>query len=412
MRAILVLGVVLTVARGVSLQDERAAASEDPRVRTALEFVRANEASTIADQVRLCEVPAPPFGERARAGVVRDMLDAAGLRNVRLDSEGNVVAERPGRSARPHLVLAAHLDTVFPDGTPVKVTRDGTILRGPGIGDNCRGLAVLVAVARALRSAAIETAGSITFAATVGEEGLGNLRGVKALLATTVKTRVDHFVAIDGSGSSITNIGVGSRRYRVTFRGSGGHSYDDFGRANPAQALGRAVALIADLRVPSTPKTTFSVGRIGGGTSVNAIPAESWMEIDLRSSDEAALERLDRSVQAIVKRAATLENARWNQKAPLTVRSERIGDRPAGRTDQRAEVVQAARAASRRAGMPVDLGAGSTDANVAMQLKIPAIAIAAGGRGTNTHALDESFDTTGSVRGTERALLLALALSR
>jgi acetylornithine deacetylase/succinyl-diaminopimelate desuccinylase-like protein len=411
-RAILVLGVVLTVARGVSLQDERAAASEDPRVRTALEFVRANEASTIADQVRLCEVPAPPFGERARAGVVRDMLDAAGLRNVRLDSEGNVVAERPGRSARPHLVLAAHLDTVFPDGTPVKVTRDGTILRGPGIGDNCRGLAVLVAVARALRSAAIETAGSITFAATVGEEGLGNLRGVKALLATTVKTRVDHFVAIDGSGSSITNIGVGSRRYRVTFRGSGGHSYDDFGRANPAQALGRAVALIADLRVPSTPKTTFSVGRIGGGTSVNAIPAESWMEIDLRSSDEAALERLDRSVQAIVKRAATLENARWNQKAPLTVRSERIGDRPAGRTDQRAEVVQAARAASRRAGMPVDLGAGSTDANVAMQLKIPAIAIAAGGRGTNTHALDESFDTTGSVRGTERALLLALALSR
>ena len=412
MRAILVLGVVLTVARGVSLQDERAAASEDPRVRTALEFVRANEASTIADQVRLCEVPAPPFGERARAGVVRDMLDAAGLRNVRLDSEGNVVAERPGRSARPHLVLAAHLDTVFPDGTPVKVTRDGTILRGPGIGDNCRGLAVLVAVTRALRSAAIETAGSITFAATVGEEGLGNLRGVKALLATTVKTRVDHFVAIDGSGSSITNIGVGSRRYRVTFRGSGGHSYDDFGRANPAQALGRAVALIADLRVPSTPKTTFSVGRIGGGTSVNAIPAESWMEIDLRSSDEAALERLDRSVQAIVKRAATLENARWNQKAPLTVRSERIGDRPAGRTDQRAEVVQAARAASRRAGMPVDLGAGSTDANVAMQLKIPAIAIAAGGRGTNTHALDESFDTTGSVRGTERALLLALALSR
>jgi tripeptide aminopeptidase len=362
--------------------------------------------------VRLCEVPAPPFGERARAVVVRDMLDAAGLKNVRLDSEGNVVAERPGQSARPHLVLAAHLDTVFPDGTPVKVTRDGAILRGPGIGDNCRGLAVLVAVARALRSAAIETAGSITFAATVGEEGLGNLRGVKALLATTVKARVDHFVAIDGSGSSITNIGVGSRRYRVTFRGSGGHSYDDFGRANPAQALGRAMAAIADLRVPSTPKTTFSVGRIGGGTSVNAIPAESWMELDLRSSDEAALERLDRSVQAIVRRAAVEENARWNQKAPLTVRTERIGDRPAGRTDQRAEVVQAARAASRRAGMPVDLGAGSTDANVAMQLKIPAIAIAAGGRGANIHALDESFDTTGSVRGTERALLLVLALSR
>jgi tripeptide aminopeptidase len=235
---------------------------------------------------------------------------------------------------------------------------------------------------------------------------------VRALLATTVKARVDHFVALDGSGSSITNIGVGSRRYRVTFRGSGGHSYDDFGRANPAQALGRAIALIADLRVPSTPRTTFSVGRIGGGTSVNAIPAESWMELDLRSSDETALEQLDRSVQGIVRRAAALENARWNQNAPLTVRLERIGDRPAGRTDPRAAVVQAAREASRRAGMPVDLRAGSTDANMAMQLKIPAIAIAAGGRGTNTHALDETFDTTGSVRGTERVLFLALALSR
>ena len=403
---------VLTLVRGVSLQDGRGAADEDPRVRAALDFVRANEPTTIADQVRLCEVPAPPFAERTRAVVVRDMFAATGLKNVRLDSEGNVVGERPGRGARPHLVLAAHLDTVFPDGTPVTVTRDGAILRGPGIGDNCRGLAVLVAVARALSSAAIETRGSITFAATVGEEGLGNLRGVRVLLATTVKARVDHFVALDGSGSSITNIGVGSRRYRVTFRGSGGHSYDDFGRANPAQALGRAIALIADLRVPSIPKTTFSVGRIGGGTSVNSIPAESWMEIDLRSSDEAELEQLDRSVQGAVRRAATLENARWKQNAPVTVRSERIGDRPAGRTDQRAEVVQAARDASRRAGMPIDLREASTDANVAMQLKIPAIAIGAGGRGTNSHALDEIFDTTGSVRGTERALLLAMALSR
>ena len=412
MRAVLVVAAVLTVVRGASMQDGRGVTAEDPRVRAALDFVRANEPTTIADQVRLCEVPAPPFGERARAGVVRDMLDAAGLKNARLDSEGNVVGERRGRDARPHLVLAAHLDTVFPDGTPVKVSRDGAILRGPGIGDNCRGLAVLVAVARALSSSAIETAGSITFAATVGEEGLGNLRGARALLATTVKARVDHFVAIDGSGSSITNIGVGSRRYRFTFRGSGGHSYDDFGRANPAHALGRAIALIADLRVPPTPKTTFSVGRIGGGTSVNAIPTESWMELDLRSSDEASLEQLDRSVQGVVRRAAALENGRWKQSPPLTVRSERIGDRPAGRTDQRAEVVQAARAASRRAGMPVALREASTDANVAMQLRIPAIAIGAGGRGTNAHALDETFDTTGSVRGTERALFLTLALSR
>jgi tripeptide aminopeptidase len=159
-RAVLIVAAVLAVARGLPPQEGRGVAAEDPRVRTALDFVRVNEPTTIADQVRLCEIPAPPFGERARAGVLRDMLDAAGLKNVRLDSEGNVVGERPGRAARPHLVLAAHLDTVFPDGTPVKVTRDGAILRGPGIGDNCRGLAVLVAVARALSTAGIETAGS------------------------------------------------------------------------------------------------------------------------------------------------------------------------------------------------------------------------------------------------------------
>ena len=412
MRRALILVAALAAARAVPVQDERPARGEDSRTRVAVEFVRANETTVIADQVRICEVPAPPFGERARGEVVRAMLDAAGLKNVRRDSEGNVVGERPGRSARPHLVLAAHLDTVFPAGTPVKVTRDGAILRGPGIGDNCRGLAVLIAIARALSAAGVETAGTITFAATVGEEGLGNLRGVRALLATTLRGRVDHFVAVDGSGSSITNVGVGSRRYRVTFRGSGGHSYDDFGRANPAQALGRAVALISDLRLPSTPRTTFSVGRIGGGTSVNAIPAESWMELDLRSSDEAALDRLDRSVQGIITRAVALENARWNRNAPVTAHSERIGDRPAGRTDERSEVVQAARAASASLGMAATLREGSTDANVPMQLRIPAIAIGAGGRGTDAHALDEAFDTTGSVRGTERALLLVLALSR
>ena len=403
---------MLTIAAASAAPQERGVSGEDPRVAAAIESIHASEQTTIADQVRLCEVPAPPFGERARAALVRDLLHAAGLTNVRLDREGNVVGVRPGRSERPNVVLAAHLDTVFPEGTSVKVTRDGALLRGPGIGDNCRGLAVLVAVARTLTKAGVETEGSITFAATVGEEGLGDLRGVKALFAETLKGRVDRFVAIDGTGGSITNVGVWSRRYRVTFRGSGGHSYTNFGRASPAYALGRALARISEIQVPSNPKATFNVGRIGGGTSVNAIPEESWMEVDLRSSDESALDALDRSVQEIVRQAAALEKGRSNQGGAITVKSERLGDRGAGRTDERSPIVQAALSVSKRLGISASLGSGSTDANVPMQLGIPAIAIGAGGRNTGTHSLAETFDSTGSSRGTARALLLAIALSR
>ena len=384
---------------------------EHPRLQAALDVIRRAEPSTLAEQVRLCEVPAPTFAERARAEVVRDLFAAAGLKNVRRDREGNVIGERPGRSARPHLVLAAHLDTVFPEDTPVKVRREGMLFRGPGISDNCRGLAVLVAIARALSTARLETEGSITFAATVAEEGLGDLRGVRALLLTTLQGRVDRFIAVDGSGTSITNIGVGSRRYLVTFRGSGGHSFNDFGRANPAQALGRAMALISDLPVPSGPKTTFSVGRIGGGTSINAIPVEAWMELDLRSTDPAALDALDRSIQEILQRAAAQENDRWGGQKQVTVTAKRVGDRPAGRTDERSAIVQAALAASRHAGMAPSLIAGSTDANVPMQLKIPAISVGAGGRSSGVHSVDETFDSANSVRGSERALRLAVALS-
>ena len=418
-RAVLALPPVLTlivafvaVAQGDARpQPFTPAQTPDARVQAAVLSARVAEQTTIDDQVRLCEVPAPPFGERARAAVVLDMLKASGLKNVRSDRAGNVVGERMGRVARPNVVLTAHLDTVFPEGTRVKVRREGKILRGPGISDNCRGLAVLVAVARALTAGDVQTEGSITLAATVGEEGLGDLRGVRTLLGETLKGRVDAFVAIDGTGESITNIAVGSRRYRVTFRGSGGHSYNNFGRANPAHALGRAVARISDLQVPSRPKTTFSVGRIGGGTSVNAIPAESWMEIDLRSSDEAALDALDRSVQTIIQDAVTLENARWKQNGALAVTSQRVGGRPTGKTDPKSRIVQSALSISSMLGMTVRPGEASTEANAAMQLNIPAIAIGGGGLGRGTHTLDESFDATNSARGTERALRLAIALA-
>ena len=236
----------LTVAAGlVSGQGATPSVADlakDPAIKGALDAVKASEPQTIEDQIRFCEIPAPSFKEGLRGQVLRRTFQQLGLQNVRIDKAGNVLAEYPGAAARPHLVLAAHLDTVFPEGTHVKVKRDGAILRGPGIGDNCRGLAVLVAVIRAMKQAKIRTPGSITFVANVGEEGLGDLRGVKELFRVTLKDQIDRFVSIDGTGVHVTNVAVGSRRYRVTFKGPGGHSFGAFGLANPMGAMGRAIA--------------------------------------------------------------------------------------------------------------------------------------------------------------------------
>src|SRR6185295_16622790 len=216
-----------------------------------------------------------------------------GLRDVRVDKAGNVIGVRPGKAAHPNLVFSAPLDTVFPDGTNVKVTREGDVMKGPGIGDDCRGLAVMLAVIRALNEGHVETPGTITFVADVGEEGLGDLRGMKSLFNESLKGQIDKFISVDGTGLGITHIGVGSNRYKVTFKGPGGHSFGAFGMANPIQAMGRAIAKIDAFEVPTTPKTTFNVGRVGGGTSVNAIPFDCWMEVDMRSSDKDSLETVN-----------------------------------------------------------------------------------------------------------------------
>jgi tripeptide aminopeptidase len=381
-------------------------------VRAALESVRNDEPRTIEDQVRLCEIPAPPFKEADRARAYADAFRAAGLRSVILDAAGNVIGERPGRTARPNIVISAHLDTVFPEGTDVHVTRDGTVLKGPGIGDDCRGLAVLLAIARGLNAANLQTTGTIVFVGTVGEEGLGDLRGVKALFGDTLRGQIDQFVSIDGSGYGITHRGVGSRRYRVTFKGPGGHSYSAFGLANPAHALGRAVAAFADLQVPADPKTTFALGRIGGGTSVNAIPFESWMEVDMRSVDASALRTLETGFLKAVDEGTAAENARWNQNGRLAVEKQVVGDRPAGLTPVSSPIVEAAISVTKALGLMPTLDEGSTDANTPMSLGIPAITIDAGGRGTGAHALGETFDTQDSWKGTQRALLLTIALAQ
>jgi acetylornithine deacetylase/succinyl-diaminopimelate desuccinylase-like protein len=388
---------------------------KDPAVKAALDSIRTDEPATVRNQIRLCEIPAPTFQEAARARAVKAAFEQSGLSNVRLDKAGNVLGDRPGVATGPRLVVAAHLDTVFPRGTDVRVTRNGTVLTGPGVGDNCRGLAVLLAMARTLGRTNVKTDGAVTFVADVGEEGLGDLRGMKQLFGETMKGQIDRFVAIDGSGSFLINVAVGSRRYRITFKGPGGHSYAAFGTPNPVQAMGRAIAKISQLQVPNQqnqPRTTFNVGRVGGGTSVNAIPSESWMEIDLRSADTAALSALDASLQRVVDEAVREENQRWSAPRTITVVKEVVGDRPSGQTPADSPIVQTALAAARALGIRLSPSESSTDANIPIQLKIPAITIGAGGQGTGPHTRGETFDTADAWRGTQFALLTVIALSR
>jgi acetylornithine deacetylase/succinyl-diaminopimelate desuccinylase-like protein len=382
-----------------------------PAVQAALEAARANEPEIVEEQIRLTEIPAPPFAEERRAEAYRRVFEELGLERVRIDAEGNVLGERPGRHPRPHLVMSAHLDTVFPPGTDVTVRREGSALSAPGIGDDGRGLAVLIGVIRALDEAGLETEGSLTFAGTVGEEGLGDLRGVKHLFEVELAGRVDRFVSVDGTRLGVTAVAVGSHRYRVTFEGPGGHSYGAFGLVNPIHALGRAIGRIADLQVPAEPRTTFSVGRVGGGTSVNSIAFEAWMEVDLRSSDASALAAVDADFHAAVEAALRAENERWQGEEALTVREERVGTRPAGRTPEASPVLAAARSVNRALGLQLSLSEGSTDSNIPMSLGIPALTIGGGGEGTGAHSLHESWDSRESWRGTQRALLLAIALT-
>lgn len=385
---------------------------QDAAVKAALDRVRRDEGQVIDEQVRLCEIPAPPFQEAARGEALRRALVAAGLKNVRVDAVGNVIGDRPGLAPRPRLVFTAHLDTVFPEGTNVQTSRAGSVIKGPGIGDNCRGLAVVLAVVRQLNATNIQTPGTITFVATVGEEGLGDLRGVKHLFDQELKGTIDRFVSVDGAGLGITATAVASLRYRVTFKGPGGHSYGAFGLANPVHALGRAIARIGDLQVPRSPKTTFNVGRIGGGTSVNSIPFEAWMEVDMRSTDAAALKALDAGFHKAVDLALAEENERWNNNGRLTVGKKVVGDRPGGRMPPDAPIVQAALSVTRAIGVDTTVGEGSTDSNIAISMGIPAVTVDGGGIGTGAHSLAEAFDTINSWQGTARALLLAIALAQ
>ena len=387
-----------------------------PKVHAALELIKADNAWTMQQQVELTQIPAPPFKESTRAAEFKRRLEALGYTNVRIDSVGNVIVERRGSGTGPTVVLAGHLDTVFPEGTDVTVKRDGTRLRAPGIGDDDRGLAVVLAVARAFQKTGIQTNGTIYFVGDVGEEGPGNLRGVRYLFEKELKGKIDYFISVDDAGLGIASRAVGSHRYRVTYKGAGGHSYGAFGIPNPIHALGRAIAGIADIQVPTTPKTTFNVGVIRGGTSVNSIPFEASMDIDMRSEDAKSVAAVDAQVQRIVREALAAENGRWKgpraEKAKLSLVIDTIGIRPTGAQADSARIVQTAIAAGKALGFTSTTGASSTDANIPISLGIPGIRIGGGGTDDGAHSLGESYDdgANGYV-GPQWAALLVAALA-
>ncbi len=386
----------------------------DERVRRALSFFerRANEITE--EQIRICSIPAPPFGEAERAEYLRRKFVECGLTNARIDAEGNCVALREGRNLHPLLVVSAHLDTVFPQGTDYTVRREQGKLFAPGIADDGCGLVALIALLQALNENAIETEGSLLFVGTVGEEGEGNLRGARYLLSEGEWAgRVDSFISFDGPGvERITHAALGSRRYRLRLRGAGGHSWGDFGAANPVHALGRAVARLAAYPAPTEPRTTFNVGRIEGGTGVNVIPTEATMDVDLRSASAEELHRLDAFFRRAAREAAEDENSlRRAGDPPLEMDLKLIGDRPSGETPADSTIVLIAEEATRAVGHSPRLERSSTDSNIPISLGIPAVTLGAGGASGNSHTLEEWYDPRGRDLSLKRALLVLLGLT-
>jgi tripeptide aminopeptidase len=381
------------------------------RVRAARAHIERSDEMTLARQAALSAIPAPTGAEGARGAKLADLFGEAGLAGIAVDEVGNVTGWLGARRDDP-VVLSAHLDTVFGAGVDVAVTRSGTRLQGPGISDNARGLAALITVAEALVRARVSTVRPVRFTATVGEEGSGDLRGVKHLFANG-GGRPHAFIALDGAGlERIVHRALGARRYRAAYRGPGGHSWAAFGVANPANAVGRAVALLADLPAQHSPRSTCAVVRLGGGTGLNSIPQEAWLDLDLRSEDPRALARLDETVQAALARALADENGhRAAGTPPLELDLRRVGDRPSGLTPRAHPLVQAAIAATRALGRPPELACASTDANVPIALGVPAIALGAGGHAGDAHLPTEWYENVDGALGVVRALLVTAAMA-
>lgn len=379
------------------------------RVQAALVRIAAQEAAIVEEQIRLTEIPAPPFKEARRAAYYLEQMRARGLIDAYIDEEGNAIGVRKGSGGGPTLLIAAHLDTVFSDDVDTSVEFRNGRFYAPGIGDNTRGLVVVLAVIDALNASGIQTQGDIIFAGNVGEEGRGDLRGIKAIFRD--HPEIDGFISIDGVRlGRITTGGTGSRRFEFHFKGPGGHSFGAFGLASAIHAMGRAITKIAEFETPSSPKTTFTVGTVAGGTSVNSIAADAVFALDMRSNDREELAKLERQAKEAALAAVAEENARWDN-GEITVEFKLIGDRPVGRTPIASPIVQVAALGFDTIGIELQqLGISSTDSNVPMALGIPAITIAGGGDGDGSHSPGEWFAPTNSQLGPQAALLITLAL--
>jgi acetylornithine deacetylase/succinyl-diaminopimelate desuccinylase-like protein len=385
-----------------------------PGIQQAFQFIDEMRGELDEELVRICEIPAPPFKEEARAREIARRFEEIGLARVRFDEEGNVLGERPGLSAEPRVIVSAHLDTVFPEGTNVRVKRDGARFHAPGISDNTCGIVSLITLARALDAGAIRTEVGVCFVATVGEEGEGNLRGVRHLFTGgEFRSGVDAFISLDGPGlERITQRALGSRRYRVTVIGPGGHSWGDFGIVNPVHSLGRAISRFASYPAPLAPRTSYNVGIIEGGSSVNAIPERASMVVDIRSVSSDEIEILETYLRRVVEIAVREENSQRSMSGTsLTCEFEQVGDRPSGETPVNSRIVRAAIECSRALGIEPRLDCSSTDSNIPISLGIPAITLGVGGISSNCHSLTEWYEATGRELGLKRLLMLTVTLA-
>lgn len=383
---------------------------KNEKVQAGLEFLKSDNTNTTEEQIEITAIESPTFEEQIRGGVYKEKLQDLGIDDVKIDEVGNVFGIRKGTGDGPSLVVCAHLDTVFPAGTDIVAKRiDGKIF-APGISDDGRGLASVLTIIRALNASAIKTTGDLIIGATVCEEGLGDLKGVKHLFNT--RNDIDGFISIEpGAPERITYLGTGSKRYIVTYKGPGGHSFGSFGTANPIHALGRAIAEISSLDTPATPKTTFNVGVINGGTSVNTISETASMTIDLRSNEQQELIKLEKTVLDIVHKAANTENAFWGKTEEVTVECKAVGSRPAGTQSEHSNMVQAALASTVALGFdPILDEASSTDSNVPIHLGIPAVTLGGGGDAGGFHTLEEYYDPTDAHFGVQKVFLTIIGL--
>jgi len=419
MKASLVCAIILFLMPGrpsLANHSARAASAgqlaENPQVRAAMHWLSANLSWINDQQARLTEIPAPSFQEAVRAAAVKLLLADAGL-TMQSDAVGNTIGELRGANDQEVVVLSAHLDTVFPAGTDVKVRRDGERLLAPGISDNSTGLAALVAIARALHEARIKPQRTILFVADVGEEGEGNLRGIRAIV-DAYRPRLKAMVVLDGAGTDhVTTKALASRRLEAIITGPGGHSWSDFGMPNPINALVRGSVRFINTKVPTSPRTTFNLGQIEGGTSVNSIPFEARLKVDVRSESEDELARLESALRDCIAAGVRdeMESSRDRSRGKLEWKLQLLGSRPGGELAADSPLLPALRAADAIVGNDSRIERSSTDANVPLSQGIDAISIGAGGNGGGAHSLQEWYDPAGRDLGLHRVLLTLLGVA-